>query len=156
MQCIRYLQPLLQGLTDAGRFVQAPAVAGGTDGKMARYWALLGGVGAATVDTWRIAAPAPAGEQETTGAAPTGPAVPAAVEWWLRPAFQVGGEPAPPYIMVARFIAEARGARWEKIKALMLAASLPAEETDGSSSDDESESEDGTGSDLGHDIGVAG
>ena len=60
-------------------------------------------------------------------------------DWWTRPAFVVDGEQVPPFIMVARFIAEARRARWERIKALLSAALIPP--TGGTDSPDTEDSE---------------
>jgi hypothetical protein len=137
----RHIQPVLAELAAAGRFAPAPADDGtGAGGgapefeeasRLARHWAVLGGVGPREVDTWAPPAdPTGAAEAETQRAE----------EWWLAVG-PAGGVLVPPYIRVARFVAEAMRARWLLLRALCRAAAPVAlaglgPEEDGADDDD--------------------
>ena len=117
-QRTRYLQPLLEEMAATERF-------SGEDGsgevRTAQFYALIGGVGLAAVDRWAAVAAAPpanpgaGGERAAAAGGTRG--------WWLRGSEQAGsGQSLPPYIRVARFIAEARRERWKRIKAMLQEA----------------------------------
>lgn len=145
----RHLQPLLLELAEAGRFALEPPAGAGGGGisfeeasRQTRLRALLGGVGPAEVDRWRPA-PAPAGAEAAE--------VRSAAEWWLAAA-PGGAAAVPPFIRVARFVAEARRARWLLLRAVCLAAAPPGaaeaeEEEDSEAASEGDEPSEGPGDD---------
>jgi hypothetical protein len=127
-QRTQYLVPILTELTEAGRIRQ---VAGQpvSAPQAAAFCALLGGVGPVEVDAWNSAV---AGLTRTR-------------LWWLSGRREANGAGRPPpFIMVARFIAEARRARWTSIRNMLDAAAGAGDASDASTGESSESEEDDT------------